>query len=106
GTVGIVLLITCVNVSNLLLARAASRQKEVALRAALGAGRLRLFRQFLTESLMLASLGGVCGLLLAMWAVPLLRATLPSLVPDQIPGLKNVSIDMRVLGFTLLTAMS
>ena len=106
GTVGMVLLITCVNVSNLLLARAASRQKEVALRAALGAGRLRLFRQFLTESLMLASLGGVCGLLLAMWAVPLLRAALPSLVPDQIPGLKSVSIDMRVLGFTMLTAMS
>lgn len=106
GTVAIVLLITCVNVSNLLLARAASRQKEVALRAALGAGRLRLFRQFLTESLMLASLGGVCGLLLAMWAVPLLRASLPGVVPDQIPGLKSVSVDMRVLGFTLITAMS
>lgn len=106
GTVAIVLLITCVNVSNLLLARAASRHKEVALRAALGAGRLRLFRQFLTESIMLASLGGVCGLLLAMWAVPLLRAALPEAVPDQIPGLKGVSVDLRVLGFTLITAMS
>jgi putative ABC transport system permease protein len=106
GTVAMVLLITCVNVSNLLLARAASRQKEVALRAALGAGRLRLFRQFLTESLMLALLGGVCGLLLAIWLAPLLRAVLPAVAPDQIPGLNNAGIDMRVLGFTLVTAMT
>ncbi|MGA9774086.1 MAG: ABC transporter permease [Blastocatellia bacterium] len=106
GTVGMVLLITCANVSNLLLARAASRQKEVALRAALGAGRLRLFRQFLTESLMLASLGGVCGLLLAIWLAPLLRAVLPVVAPDQIPGLGSASLDMRVLGFTLVTAMT
>ena len=105
GTVGLVLLITCANVANLLLGRATERLREVAVRAAFGAGRGRLFRQFLTESLLLAWLGGAGGLLLSIWSLPLLRAALPSAITDQLPALKAVSLDLRILGFTLLVTM-
>jgi putative ABC transport system permease protein len=86
----------------LVLGRATERQREVAVRAAFGAGRVSLFRQFLTESLLLALLGGAGGLLLAIWSLPLLRAALPSATTDQLPALKAVSLDLRMLGFTLL----
>lgn len=101
AAVGFVLLIACANVANLLIAKVAGRSKEVAIRSALGASRARIISQFLTESLLLASLGGAFGLMLAWWGVKVLV----QLGPSDLPRLAEVNLDPRVLLFTTATSV-
>jgi len=101
GAVAFVLLIACANVANLLLARAAGRQKEIAIRSAMGARPIRLIRQLLVESLVLAAAGGGLGLLLAVWGTELLV----KLAPDTISRAGAIGVDTRVLGFTLVVSL-
>ena len=97
GAVGFVLLIACANVANLLLARSAGRQKEVAIRSAMGASRARIVRQMLTESIVLSLIGGTAGLLLSVWLTDVLIAMLP----DGAPRVDQINIDYRVLAFAI-----
>jgi putative ABC transport system permease protein len=102
GAVGFVLLIACANVANLLLARVGVRQKEIAVRTALGASRLRIVRQLFTESLMLSVGGGAAGLLIAAWGVK----WLVSMSPGTIPRVQEIAVDPRVVGYTLLISVA
>lgn len=101
GAVCLVLLIACANFANLLLARCISRHRELTIRAAMGAGKMRLVRLILTESVILAILGGLLGLILAQWSVEALLA----LKPDELPRMDSIGLDLRVLGFTMLVAV-
>jgi putative ABC transport system permease protein len=105
GAAAFVLLLACANVANLQLARATVRQKELAVRLALGASRWQITRQMLVESVLMALLGGLAGVLLASWGGELMQRTIPPFIVQHIPGIKHMKIDTGVLAFTLVVTL-
>jgi putative ABC transport system permease protein len=105
AAVAFVLLIACANVASLLLTRSLARQKEVAIRAALGASRWRVIRQLLTEAILLSLAGGAIGLVIAYWGVPALVATLPENQLNALPFLKTLRLDLGILGFSFALSL-
>ena len=104
GAVTVLLLVACVNVSNLLVAKASARSREIAIRQALGAGRIRLIRQLLTESILLGIFGGIFGLILAFWSLDMLQLIAPRIQQTGgggIPGFEEIRVNLPVLGFTI-----
>ncbi len=101
ASVGFILLIACANIANLLLSRGSGRQREIAIRAAVGAHRNRIVRQLLTESVLLAAVGGALGVLLAAWCFAFLK----NLVPENLSGTVHITLDLRVLGFAVLVSV-
>ena len=101
GAVGLVLLVTCANVANLILSRSVARQRDIGVRAALGAGRLRLFQVLLSEALILATLGGALGLVFGYWSL----RTIPAILTTSLPGISTISLDWRVIAFTSVLAL-
>jgi putative ABC transport system permease protein len=101
AAVGLVLLVTCANVANLVLSRSVARQRDIGIRAALGAGRLRLFQVLLSEALILAGCGGLLGLALGYWALK----AIPAVLTTSLPGISTVTLDWRVLAFTSVLSL-
>jgi putative ABC transport system permease protein len=104
GAVTVLLLVACVNVSNLLVAKASARSREIAIRQSLGAGRIRLIRQLLTESVLLSVFGGILGLVLAFWSLDMLQMITPRIQQTgggEIPGFEEIRVNLPVLGFTM-----
>ena len=101
GAVAFILLIACANIANLLLSRATGRQREIAVRTALGAGRGRIVRQMLTESALLAAGGGLLGILLADWCFGFLK----NLIPEDLSRMASLTLDLRVLGFAVAISL-
>src|SRR5713101_4712050 len=104
AAVVLVLILACANIANLLLARAAKRQQEIAIRTAIGAGRMRVIRQLLVESLLIALIGGCAGLIAAYWCIPVLRGTIS--FNEYVSEIaRDIKLDHRVLAFTSLISM-
>ncbi len=106
STVGMLLLIACANVANLLLARSAGRRREIGVRLAVGAGRVRLVRLLLAESLAIAFAGGILGIAVAAWGIPLLAAMLERASTFTVPRASTISVDMTVLAFTTFVSIA